>query len=173
MPDFHNATDKTLKFEIDGERYCVGPGQQCEVPRKFVYVIKERGLPLTRGAIDGADEVEPQRVRVAEPKLPPGVESGPARDAEDDDDDDSDEDTTDPAGDAIDEPPAAHAQDDDAADPVADAARKLAAQGVQLPGNALSKAERRAQAKAEARAKAEANRRPAPPAAQGQGGGEK
>lgn len=92
MPFFHNATETTLRFEIDDERYAVPPGAQCEIPRKFAWVPAARGLPLTAGAAptEGAQTVEPTVVSPSRPVYPPGVEVGPVRD-QDDDEDGSDE----------------------------------------------------------------------------------
>ncbi len=122
MPVYHNATSVPLSFEIAGHRFDVPPGAECEIDRTYAYVVKHRGLPLTKGRspVAGALEVEPTREVVRTPPLPPGVETGPAREAADPDDAEDDQ-----AGDG-----------DAGSGPVADVAARLTAQGVTLPGTA-------------------------------------
>jgi len=88
---YMNSTAKTLCFEIGSERFEVPPGKACEVPRRLAYVIERRGLPLVREGAEQAENVEAVDVRLAPPRLPPGVENV-AGDDEDDEDDDIGED---------------------------------------------------------------------------------
>lgn len=84
MPTYTNASAQHLSFDIGDEHYEVPPGAACEIPKLMTYVIASRGLPLTRGAAADAEVVESTEAHAPPMRLPAGVETGPARDAEDD-----------------------------------------------------------------------------------------
>jgi hypothetical protein len=129
MPIHHNPTDQHLKFELGDERFCVAPGNECEIPKRLEYAVASRGLPLKKGRspVDGAVEVDSELVERTEPRLPEGVETGPRAEGHDEGDDEEGDD--DDGGETSEGDGAG-----DESSPVADALARLAADGVQTPG---------------------------------------
>lgn len=51
---FANLSDSSLSFDVRGVAFHVAPGEECEIPDRFAYVVERRGLMLTPSA-----DVEP------------------------------------------------------------------------------------------------------------------
>jgi hypothetical protein len=60
---FKNKTDKQLRFLMCGEKYKVEPNGTIDIPEKFAYAVKNRGLPLEPQEPDA----ESERVRDTTP----------------------------------------------------------------------------------------------------------
>lgn len=75
---FHNAGTLTVRFDLRGNlKYEVPPGAQCDIPAPLAWVVKARGLLLTKGPAPGgnAEQIEPVEAQAGERRLPPGVQS--------------------------------------------------------------------------------------------------
>lgn len=47
---FHNPTDRLLKFDIGNRHYEAPPNSNVEIPEQFAYVVKARAMVLRAGA---------------------------------------------------------------------------------------------------------------------------
>jgi hypothetical protein len=120
---WHNASDTLVRFVIDRDQYEVPPFAECTLPRVHDYIPIARGLPLKIGPSPKSNAVRVEPTEAPRPtpeRLPAGVEAGKRRATRERDQD-----------------PEEVMVDDDlepTSDAVTEAATKLEAQGVKLPG---------------------------------------
>lgn len=89
MPLFKNISSRKISFDVAREHFEVEPGQSCEIPKMYVYVIESRGLPL-EATKDSENVADSTPVRAAAVRLPDGVQNATVDDEDDEDSDEGD-----------------------------------------------------------------------------------
>lgn len=87
MPLFKNTSSRKISFDIAREHFEVEPGQSCEIPKMYTYVIEPRGLPL-EATKDSENVADSTPVKAAVVRLPDGVQNAAVDERNEDDEDD-------------------------------------------------------------------------------------